>query len=733
MLKDKNTHTHTDKIQDGSNSTSYADAINQYLSVAKLLELAPDAMIIVDETGQIILANKLTETLFGYSAQELKSKSLENLLPERFRKKHIQHRKKYFENPTPRRMGTNKMSLFLKRKDGVELPCDVSLSFLNMRNEQHAVCSIRDVSALKATQNELQKHQRDHLQLLENTNAVPWEANAKTWEITYVGPQVDRLLGYESEEWLTQDFWLSHIHPEDRVAVVDFCDRSSQRLDHYEVDYRMIAKNGEVVWVKDIVNVIRVDGVPEVLRGFMINVTETKNLHSSLTKTLEDLGLLKDRIESLSDNAPVGLCYLDTELRFVHINKYFSQLTGVPLEQHIGRKVSEILPNASGLENKLQQVLKHGKAIYRDHAVGVTPDNSKTSIEVTYQPDKDPDGKVIGIRCVVIDITEIERLEAENILLRDEVRLTHNHTTIIGQSPPMCQLLQLVEQVAPTEASVLIIGETGTGKELIAKEIHNLSAHSSKCMITVNCAALPATLIESELFGREKGAFTGALTKQLGRFEAAHQSTIFLDEIGELALELQPKLLRVLEEGELERLGGTQTIKVKVRVITATNKDLHKMVKEGKFRADLFYRLNAFPLSVPPLRERPEDIPELVWFFIEEYNHLMGKRIETVAEKSMQQLQAYPWPGNVRELRNIIERSMILTQQETLNAQVPNLDENTNENISSRLMDVEKKHILNILNQTNWRVRGKQGAAEILDLNPSTLESRMVKMGIKRN
>ena len=327
------------------------------------------------------------------------------------------------------------------------------------------------------------------------------------------------------------------------------------------------------------------------------------------------------------------------------------------------------------------------------------------------------------------------KLNAENDYLREEIKLNHNHGNIIGNSLVMKKVLSQLELVAPTDANVLILGETGTGKELLAHSIHRLSQRNNKTMVSVNCAALPSSLIESELFGREKGAYTGALTKQIGRFELAHESTLFLDEIGELALDMQSKLLRVLQYGEFERIGSPRTIKVDVRLIVATNRNLEKMVKDGTFREDLYYRLNVFPLHVPPLRERLSDVPLLVWALVRELEKELGRKIEKISKRSMQALCQCQWPGNVRELRNIIERTMILVQGPVLEF-TPEIyrgaGSNTRLNKLKTLEDVEFDHISSVLKQTGGRIRGENCAAEILGLKPTTLESRMKRLGIKR-
>ena len=325
-----------------------------------------------------------------------------------------------------------------------------------------------------------------------------------------------------------------------------------------------------------------------------------------------------------------------------------------------------------------------------------------------------------------------QRLEKENIYLQEEVKLLVEHTDIVGQSVAMKKVLTQAEQVARTDSTVLLLGETGTGKELLARAIHRMSLRKDRPLVTVNCASLPPTLIESELFGREKGAYTGALTKMIGRFEIADGSTLFLDEIGELPLDLQSKLLRVLEEGSFERLGSTKPLHVNVRIIAATNRDIEQEVKDGKFRRDLFYRLNVFPIVIPPLRERPEDIPLLVRAVVKEFQKRMGKEIESIPKKTMQALQSYSWPGNVRELRNVIEHAMILSKGKTLDVHVPKRASSETD-ATGNLEDMERKHIVAVLEKTGWRIAGQGGAAEVLGLKRTTLHAKMKKLGIKRS
>lgn len=326
----------------------------------------------------------------------------------------------------------------------------------------------------------------------------------------------------------------------------------------------------------------------------------------------------------------------------------------------------------------------------------------------------------------------LDQLQTENIFLQEEIRANYSFDKIIGKSKSLKYVLHQVGQIAPTTSPVIIMGETGTGKEVIANAIHTASNRKDRPLVRVNCATLPSNLIESELFGHEKGAFTGAHQKCIGRFEFANKSTIFLDEIGELPLELQSKLLRVLENGEFERLGNPKTYKVDVRVIVASNRDLEMEVRENRFREDLFYRLNVFPISLPALRERKEDIPLLVRSIIEKISKEMGKRFSKISKHTIKKLQDYSWPGNIRELENIIERAIISSTEPILKIELPpQLNIKNNENCSLEI--VEREHILKVLNNTHWKIKGPNGAAEILKLNPSTLRDRMAKLGIKRS
>lgn len=410
-----------------------------------------------------------------------------------------------------------------------------------------------------------------------------------------------------------------------------------------------------------------------------------------------------------------------------HITKYRPEHTMQPLERAVGGKAEFFALRNDGSEFPVDV------ALTPIHSNG----NAMTLIAITDITDRKLlEQAMIDMNVQLLEANEKirkmkEKLEYENNYLKEEIKLESNHAEIVGQSQAILQVLKSAERVAATDSAVLLLGETGTGKELIARAIHKDSKRQRRAMVTVNCAALPASLVENELFGRERGAYTGALTREIGRFELADRSTIFLDEIGELPLELQSKLLRVLEEGKFERLGSSKTTHVDVRLIAATSRNLEEGVKSGKFREDLFYRLNVFPINVPPLRARKEDIPMLVWHFLHELGGRMGRDIESVDTATMKALQSHSWPGNVRELRNVIERNLIINPGTMFKADLP-------EKIGDvfvaggTIEEVERNHISAMLARCAWRIRGPGGAAESLGLKPTTLEARMKKLGIVR-
>ena len=370
---------------------------------------------------------------------------------------------------------------------------------------------------------------------------------------------------------------------------------------------------------------------------------------------------------------------------------------------------------------------------------GRRKDGSEFPVDIMLGPEAAPEGQIV--LCVIRDLTQkreaeeaLRRSEQENRYLEEELITTHQFDEIVGESSGLKRVLKQVEDVAPTDATVLILGETGTGKELIARAIHDLSPRRDHGFVRLNCSAIPSGLLESELFGHEKGAFTGAITQKIGRLELAHQGTFFLDEVGDLPLELQPKILRALQEKEFERVGGTRTIPVNVRLVAATNRDLTKMVNAGQFRSDLYYRLRVFPITIPPLRDRRDDIPILIRYFLASHSKRMGRRIETIPAETMQALVKWHWPGNVRELENFIERSVILSPGPVLRAPLAELEavEESAGRTDSNLEVAEREHILRVLRECKGMIGGANGAAERLGLKRTTLNSMLKKLGIQR-
>jgi transcriptional regulator with GAF, ATPase, and Fis domain len=400
----------------------------------------------------------------------------------------------------------------------------------------------------------------------------------------------------------------------------------------------------------------------------------------------------------------------------------------------IGRKIMHLNARRIYRESKQTQMILLAiedvteREYYKRHLEELV---EKRTAEIRVAREEAEKGKHIA-EAALFEIKKLkDQLEAERAYLQEEIKLEYNHENIIGQSDGINYVLYKVEQIARSNTIVLVLGETGTGKELVARAIHGLSLRKERALVKVNCATLPSNLIESELFGHEKGAFTGAHARHLGRFEIAHGATLFLDEIGELPLELQPKLLRVVQDGEFERLGSSRTIKIDVRIIVATNRNLEEEVRRDRFRDDLWYRINIFPITMPPLRDRLDDIPLLVEFYVKKISKRMGKSIEIIPKSVMNALQNYHWPGNVRELENVLERAVINSSGPKMRLADELKTQQKDLSTTQKTLDaVERDHIVRILEQTQWKVSGKNGAAEILGLNRSTLRARMRKLGI---
>jgi formate hydrogenlyase transcriptional activator len=506
-------------------------------------------------------------------------------------------------------------------------------------------------------------------------------------------------------------------------------------------EVRLKRRDGEIIWVSVRARAVKAKSGKTIYEGFVMDITDKKAATIALQGS-------EKRFRMLVEQAGDGFFIHDYVGKIMDVNLTACEMLGYTREELLKMSISDVDMDVAekGHRDRYWGPLQSEKHITFE-GIHRRKDGSTFPVEVRLgRVDLEEKPLLLSL---TRDVTERKKsenelkkafmeinalknqLEEENIYLRREVETRYRHKEIIGESRAIKKVLMAVERVAKENTSVLITGETGTGKEMLARAIHNLSPRNVRSMIRVNCAALPASLIESELFGREKGAFTGAASRQAGRFEAADKSTIFLDEIGDLPLELQAKLLRVLEDGTFERLGSAKTVSVDVRVIAATNHNLAELVKKDVFRRDLFYRLNVFPIVIPPLRERREDIPLLVWAFVEEFSQSMGKSIKNIPKKIMDELQGYNWPGNVRELKNVIERGMIMSNGSTLRLEQQQAEAAPAiKNMS--IEDVEREHIKEVLNSTGWRVSGKNGAAKILGLKDSTLRSRMKKLSIAR-
>ncbi len=533
---------------------------------------------------------------------------------------------------------------------------------------------------------------------------------------------------------------------------------------------REVAINGSIF-----IETIILPANMEIVRIYAQNISERKKMEVQLFET-------NQRLQALMDALPVGVSFSDGSdcqritgnpnvLKQFEVNPEDNLSASAPDTRAPGRQIRFFMEGREirDTELPLQRAVAENRNIPPMELEVALPSGRRWFAMASGSPIRDKEGNAISGIAVTVDITERknielalqkahdtlehkvtertaelrtalsavsllkDQIEAENIYFRQEHKMKNQFENILGQSDGLKYVLFRAEQVAPSNTTVLILGETGTGKELIAAAIHNMSPRKERPLFTVNCAALPGNLIESELFGREKGAFTGADSRRIGRFEVAHGSTLCLDEIGELPLELQGKLLRVIQHNEFERLGSSQTIKVDVRLVATTNRNLEEEVRKGRFRQDLFYRLNVFPITVPPLRQRKDDIPLMVQVFTERYSRKLGKQITTIHKQTMKTLQEYPWPGNVRELESIIERAVILCPGPVLHlADKLEISTPVISSAVETLEETERNQILKILSENKWHIEGKNGSAVILGLHPSTLRARMHKLGIIR-
>ena len=571
---------------------------------------------------------------------------------------------------------------------------------------------------------------------------------------TFVNPAAIAMTGWTEEDVIGQPVHAQHHH-------------SKANGDHYPLrdcpiyaalnDGEIHHVTDEVFWRKDGSHFsVHYTSTPIWENGSIVGAVVVFQDVSKLKQAESKLAILQRQSELVLSAAGEGICGFDCEGLVTFINPAAAAMLSWPDQNFNDQSIHNIFGrNEPNVEEycPVHNIMQGKKRFQANDKLFWRQDGSNFPVDFVSTPIME-ENIIQGVVVVFSDISkrklseqklrqansEIEqlknRLQAENSYLQEQVNLNHSFEDILGQSEALKTVLHQVEQVAPTETSVLILGETGTGKELIARALHNLSLCKERPLVKINCAALPGNLIESELFGHEKGSFTGATARRIGRFELADKGTIFLDEIGELPLELQSKLLRVLQEGEIERLGDSKTIKINVRVIAATHRDLKLMVEKGDFREDLFYRLSVFPLTLPPLRERKNDISLLVYFFVNKYASKMSKQISTISQTIMDKLQKYPWPGNVRELENVIERAVILSPRNSLHIpelHAPGINNTSESDKLLPLTDMEKAHIIKVLKTTEWKISGEQGAAAILEMHPNTLRSRMNKLGIRRS
>jgi formate hydrogenlyase transcriptional activator len=573
-------------------------------------------------------------------------------------------------------------------------------------------------------------------------------ANAGLWTLDtasgrfWTTDKANELFGFGPTEEFDLEKFLSLVHPQDRDAVRSTVEGAIQSGEEKTVEYRIIRPDGEMRWISSRGRRSGESGEPGGLMGVSLDITERKQLEHVLQES-------NARLTGIVTSAMDAIIAIDDDQHIVVFNPAAEKMFGCPAREAIGSNIGRFIPQRFQADHR-EHIRKFGETGVTNRSMGmldalwaVRSNGEEFAIEASISQ-----VHAVGRRlytAIIRDVTESkrahedlqksyaevkqlkEKLQAESYYLQEEIRDIGRYEEIIGQSEVLRDVLKKVEQVASTDSVVLITGESGTGKELIARAIHDRSKRKDRVMVKVDCAALPATLVESELFGREKGAYTGALTRQIGRFETADGSTLFLDEIGELGVDMQAKLLRVVQDGDFERLGSPKTTHVNVRLVAATHRDLAERVKNGSFREDLFYRVNVFPIHVPPLRERLEDIPLLVSAFLREFEMKMGKKICRVPSRMMDELRRYPWPGNIRELRNVIERAAIVTTGEKLNLQLPRV---LNVESTRTLKESECQHIVTVLGKTGWRIKGPKGAAAILGMKPSTLYTTMRRLHI---
>jgi PAS domain S-box-containing protein len=598
--------------------------------------------------------------------------------------------------------------------------------------------AVMDVTARKLTEIELRRS-KAHLadaQKLSRTGFVGMEGRTKR---IFWSEEAARIYGYPPGTEPTPELILKRSHPEDFSLVKDVLERAAQGGTDFDYEHRLLMPDGSITHLRDLAHRFKDEAGNEEVIGAITDITERKVAEQAIRRQEAEL-------RQMLDFAPQLIAVYGPNRERLFANSVALDYAGVSLEEW--RQTTA--PGAFTHPDDRQREVEYFAGAGSNGSPGQLElrirgrDGTYRWFLVRYNAVRDNNGQVLRwhVSCTDIEDRKLaeERLREENVALREEIDKTSMFEEIVGTSPPLQAVLSRISKVAPTDSTVLITGETGTGKELVARAIHRRSNRASRGFISVNCAAIPRDLIASELFGHEKGAFTGAMQRRIGRFELAEGGTIFLDEVGELSPDTQVALLRVLQEREFERVGGGHPIRINVRVIAATNRDLKAAVTKGAFREDLYYRLNVFPLELPPLRARKTDIALLVEYFIDRYARKAGKTIRSVEKKTMQLLQAYPWPGNIRELQNVIERSVIVCETETftvdeswLSQRPPDIGPENQPFLSEKVAATEREVIEEALRESQGRIFGPFGAAARLGIARSTLESKIRSLNIDKN
>jgi len=746
--------------------------------IERLFEFSPDAILVCDGNGVMRAANPRAEELFGYASEELIGQPVETLVPARFRGEHPRHRENYSAHPRTRQMGAA-LNLYGLRKDGTEIPVDIMLKPIATADGPAVVTFIRDATEQRAAQEAVRLNDARLRSIVESIGEYAIYLLDRDGHVLTWNPGAERIKGYKADEVVGLHYSRFFTHEDVEQCRPTELLRQAIQKNRVEEEGWRVRKDGSRFWANVVITAIRdsagaVTGFSKITRDvtghkqaqesviaelsslLLVNVDIRKLLgaftasirqmvpHDAATLALYDEATGKLRVQFLTsgeDDANQGEVLLDPDAspagqafrtrRPVILNKIDRWPFAPESVQHL---------TGMGMQSGIWVPLVH-----RERTLGTLMVASRLENAFS-QHDAEMLGQVAGQVAMAVNnalafkqIAELrDRLTQEKKYLEDEINLEHRFEDIVGESTGLRNVLREIATVAPTDATVLIQGETGTGKELLARAIHRLSPRSERTFIKLNCAAIPAGLLESELFGHEKGAFTGAIARKIGRLELAHEGTLFLDEVGELPLDLQPKLLRALQEREIERLGGTRPIPVNVRLIAATNRDLAKMVAEKEFRSDLFYRLKVFPVFAPPLRDRVADIPILVRHFVSRHARRMGKTIESIPPEAMDALVAWKWPGNIRELENFLERAVILSRGPVLYVPLAELEAMQDEKeddaatINPTLQAAERETILRALREAKGVIGGPGGAAERLGLKRTTLNSKIKKLGIER-